>query len=109
MTAAEPSGPTARPADRVPVPGYVPRELLGPLVPWSQRYVFWLAATSGASLDDLWDEALTALLRATVVELRSHDMVVSLYASSLSGADADRAAAGTGRGDGGTSDADHDH
>src|SRR5262245_59022588 len=66
MTAAESSIPATGPADLVPVPAYVPRELLGPLVPWSQRYVFRLAATTGASLDDLWDEALTALLRATI-------------------------------------------
>ena len=66
MTAAESSIPATGQADRVPVPGYVPREFLGPLVPWSQRFVFRLAATTGASLDDLWDEALTALLRPTI-------------------------------------------
>src|SRR5262245_55956499 len=65
MAAAELAIPAATQADRVPVPAYVPRELLGPLVPWSQRYVFRLAAPTGGSLDDLWDEALTALLRAT--------------------------------------------
>src|SRR5262249_6504566 len=66
MAAAELASPAATQADRVPVPAYVPRELLGPLVPWSQRYVFRLAATTVASLDDLWDEALTALLRASM-------------------------------------------
>jgi hypothetical protein len=36
-------------------------------------------------------------------------MLVSLYASVFSGADADRAAAGIGRGDGGISDEDDDY
>jgi hypothetical protein len=47
--------------------------------------------------------------RRAEVDLRSHKMLVSLYASVFSGAEADSAAAATGRGDGGTSDADHDH
>src|SRR5262245_52405116 len=48
------------------VPGYLPREVLGPLVPWAQGYVKRLAAKSHAPVTDLWDEAVTALLRASI-------------------------------------------
>jgi hypothetical protein len=44
-----------------------------PLVPWTQRYVAAQAARHHLGIDDLWDEALTALLR------------VSLYADFVSG------------------------
>jgi hypothetical protein len=43
------------------------------LVPWTQRYVAAQASRHHLGIDDLWDEALTALLR------------VSLYADFVSG------------------------
>jgi hypothetical protein len=44
-----------------------------PLVPWTLRYVAAQASRHHLGIDDLWDEALTALLR------------VSLYADFVSG------------------------
>src|SRR5262249_55898033 len=65
MAAAERSNPAARPADRCPVPGYVPAEGR-PVLPWTRHHVVRVAARYRASADDLWDEALTALIRAAV-------------------------------------------
>jgi len=48
------------------VPAYLPRDVLGPLIPWAQGYVKRLAAQTGAPLTELWDEAVTALLRASI-------------------------------------------
>jgi len=65
MAAAKPANQAARPADRYPVPGYTPA-VVQPLLPWTRRHVSRVAARSGSGIDDLWDEALTALLRAAV-------------------------------------------
>lgn len=47
-----------------PVPSYVPPVAL-PLLPWARGHVRRVAARYGVSRDDLWDEAITALLRAS--------------------------------------------
>jgi Sigma-70 region 2 len=47
------------------VPGYLPA-LVHPVVPWARRHVARVAARYVVSINDLWDEAVTALLRATV-------------------------------------------
>jgi hypothetical protein len=65
MAAAEPANLAGRPADRYPVPGYVPA-LVRPVLPWARRHVARVTARYGASQDDLWDEAMTALIRAAV-------------------------------------------
>jgi hypothetical protein len=65
MTAAEPVHPVAGPADRYPVPNYVPAEVR-PVLPWTRRHVERVTARYQASRGDLWDEALTALIRAAV-------------------------------------------
>ena len=65
MAAAEPAKPAAHPADRYPVPDYVPA-LVRPVLPWTRRHVARVAVRYQATLADLWDEALTALLRAAV-------------------------------------------
>jgi hypothetical protein len=65
MAAAEPAKLAAHPADRYPVPDYVPA-LVRPVLPWTRRHVERLTARCQASRDDLWDEALTALIRAAV-------------------------------------------
>src|SRR5215467_1711619 len=40
--------------------------IVAPLLPWTRRHVARVAARYQASLHDLWDEALTALLRASM-------------------------------------------
>ena len=65
MAAAEPSIPIARSAHRYPVPGYLPA-VVRSVLPWSRRHVARVSARYRASLDDLWDEAVTALLRAAI-------------------------------------------
>jgi hypothetical protein len=70
---AYPSGRVARrsaasvtaPAPRLPVPGYLPA-IAHPVLPWTRRRVQLLAGRSGARVDDLWDEAVAALIRAAV-------------------------------------------
>jgi hypothetical protein len=47
------------------VPAYIPT-VVCPVLPWARRHVARVAAHYQASLDDLWDEAVTALLRAAV-------------------------------------------
>jgi hypothetical protein len=47
------------------VPAYIPT-VVCPVLPWARRHVARVAARYQASLDDLWDEAVTALLRAAV-------------------------------------------
>ena len=64
--AAEPLSPSVRSADRYPVSGYVPL-IAHPLLPWTRRHVARVTtARYCGSQDDLWNEALTALLRAAV-------------------------------------------
>src|SRR5262249_7848770 len=46
-------------------PAYVPA-LVRPVLPWARRHVARVTARYGASQDDLWDETLTALIRAAV-------------------------------------------
>jgi len=48
-----------------PVPAYLPA-LVGPVLPWTRCHVARVAVRYQATLADLWDEALTALLRAAV-------------------------------------------
>ena len=50
---------------RFPVPAYLPA-LVRPVLPWTRRHVARVAVRYQATLADLWDEALTALLRAAV-------------------------------------------
>ena len=46
-------------------PGYLPSPARS-LLPWTRRHVARVAARYQASLADLWDEALTGLLRASI-------------------------------------------
>ena len=48
-----------------PVPPYLPPPART-ILPWARRYVATTARRSQLSLDDAWDEAITALLRASV-------------------------------------------
>lgn len=48
-----------------PVPGSAPA-VMRPLLPWTQRHIARVNTRYSANQDDLWDEALTALLRAAV-------------------------------------------
>ena len=50
---------------RFPVPAYLPA-LVRPVLPWTRHHVARVAVRYQATLADLWDEALTALLRAAV-------------------------------------------
>ena len=50
---------------RFPVPGYLP-DRVRPVLPWTRHHVACVAVRYQATLADLWDEALTALLRAAV-------------------------------------------
>jgi hypothetical protein len=52
-------------AGHFPVPAYLPARVR-PVLPWTRRHVARIAVRSQATLADLWDEALTALLRAAV-------------------------------------------
>jgi hypothetical protein len=47
------------------VPSYLPPIAL-PVVPWTKHHVARLAKAPNLNASDLWDEAVTALLRATV-------------------------------------------
>lgn len=49
--------------DAYPVPGYLPAPART-VLPWAKRKVAHLAAASRVPLADLWDEVITALLRA---------------------------------------------
>jgi hypothetical protein len=59
--------PTASPGatGHFPVPAYLPARVR-PVLPWTRRHVTRVAVRYQATLADLWDEALTALLRAAV-------------------------------------------
>src|SRR5262249_32766201 len=48
-----------------PVPGYLPSSVRK-VVPWARRHVARVAARYNLPPDDLWDEAITALIRASV-------------------------------------------
>jgi hypothetical protein len=48
-----------------PVPAYLPARVR-PVLPWTRRHVARVAVRYQATLADLWDEAVTALLRAAV-------------------------------------------
>ena len=50
---------------RFPVPAYLPARVR-PVLPWTRHHVACVAVRYQATLADLWDEALTALLRAAV-------------------------------------------
>jgi DNA-directed RNA polymerase specialized sigma24 family protein len=52
-------------AGSCPVPDYVP-PLVRPVLPWARRHVAAVARRYGLGVDDLWDETVTALLRATL-------------------------------------------
>jgi len=62
--AAKPLSPSGRPA-HLPSPALL-AALAQPLLGWKRRHVLRVARRYYASLDDLWDEATTALLRAAV-------------------------------------------
>lgn len=53
------------PAPGLPVPGYLPENARA-VLPWTRRHVAKLAAQQAAPLEDLWDEAIAALVRAGV-------------------------------------------
>jgi hypothetical protein len=48
-----------------PVPDYVP-PLVRPVLPWARQYVARVSARYGVGIDDLWDEAINALLRVPI-------------------------------------------
>jgi Sigma-70 region 2 len=48
-----------------PVPDYMP-PLVRPVLPWARRHVAAVARRYGLGQHDLWDETLTALLRAAI-------------------------------------------
>jgi hypothetical protein len=50
---------------RLPVPGYLPALAL-PVLPFTRRLCTTVAARYQASLEDLWDDAVSALIRAAV-------------------------------------------
>jgi DNA-directed RNA polymerase specialized sigma24 family protein len=52
-------------AGSCPVPDYMP-PLVRPVVPWARRHVAAVARRYGLGQHDLWDETLTALLRAAI-------------------------------------------
>ena len=47
------------------MPGYLPASVR-PLLPWARQHVAAVAARYPVSIDDLWDEVVTALLRVTL-------------------------------------------
>jgi hypothetical protein len=51
-------------ANSLPVPGYLPA-IGRPVLPWIRRHVTRVAARYAASQDDLWDEAVSAPVRAS--------------------------------------------
>jgi hypothetical protein len=48
-----------------PVPGYLP-DRVRPLLKWARKHVSKVAAREGIPAADLWDETITALLRASL-------------------------------------------
>jgi hypothetical protein len=54
-----------RTADACPVPAYLPPIVL-PLLPWARKHVARVMRVYGIGPSDLWDETLTALLRASI-------------------------------------------
>ena len=52
-------------AGSCPVPDYVP-PLVRPVLPWARRHVARASARYGIGIEDLWDEAITALLRVSI-------------------------------------------
>jgi DNA-directed RNA polymerase specialized sigma24 family protein len=52
-------------AGSCPVPGYLPA-IARPVLPWARRHVAAVARRYHTGLDDLWDETITALLRAAL-------------------------------------------
>jgi Sigma-70 region 2 len=52
-------------AGSCPVPGYLPA-IAHPVLPWARRHVARVARRYHTGIDDLWDETITALLRASV-------------------------------------------
>ena len=48
-----------------PVPAYLP-PLVRPVLPWARQHVARVSARYGVSVQDLWDEAITALLRVSI-------------------------------------------
>jgi hypothetical protein len=54
-----------RTADAYPVPAYLP-PIVVPVLPWARSHVARVMRVYGVGPSDLWDETLTALLRAAV-------------------------------------------
>jgi hypothetical protein len=63
--------PTLRAVDIVlaagscPIPDYVP-PLVRPVLPWARQHVARVSARYGVGIEDLWNEAITALLRVSI-------------------------------------------
>ena len=64
MADARPAAPLGA-TTHFPVPAYLPARVR-PVLPWTRHHVARVAVRYQATLADLWDEALTALLRAAV-------------------------------------------
>jgi hypothetical protein len=62
---AGPSAGATATSSHFPVPGYLTASVRA-VVPWARRHVARVAARYQASLDDLWDETIAALVRASV-------------------------------------------
>jgi hypothetical protein len=71
--------PMTERAPRLLVPGYLPQNARA-VLPWTRRYVAKLAAQQTAPLEDLWDEAIAALLREGVHYDSSSGYRFSTYA-----------------------------
>jgi hypothetical protein len=52
-------------AGSYPVPDYVP-PLVRPVLAWARQHVARVSARYGVGVQDLWDEAITALLRVSI-------------------------------------------
>jgi len=52
-------------AGSCPVPDYVP-PLVRPVLPWARQHVARVSARYGIGIEDLWNEALAALLRVSI-------------------------------------------
>ena len=65
-----------------PVPAYLPTDLVGHVLAWTYKYCHRTAGQHGVPLADLWDEAITALLRATLHGDLVHGTIGTHYAQT---------------------------
>jgi len=63
--AADASATAALDRSAFPVPSYLPAPVRR-VVPWARRHVARVASRYQVAIEDLWDEAITALVRASV-------------------------------------------